>query len=95
MFNKGPPNHNLIGPSRDTTLNNLIISHSLDEQIITLDTMGASVMYFLLNGLSKVVLDGHDGDVLVVGVVFEQVDFFVEKVLQNNNLRFLKVESLV
>lgn len=52
-------------------------------------------MYFLLNYFGKILFDGHDGDVLVVRVVFKKVDLFVEKVLQNDNLGFLKFELFV
>ncbi len=44
MFDESPSYYNLIGPARDTALDNLVISHSLDEQVITLDSMRASVM---------------------------------------------------
>lgn len=86
MLNKRPSDHHLIDPPRNTRLHNLIIGHGFHEHVIGLDAMGAFMVDFLLDYLCEVLLDGHYADVLVVGVVFQEVLLLVEKVVQKHDL---------
>jgi hypothetical protein len=88
MLNKSSSYHNLIGPPRHTTLNNLIVCHSLNQEVITFHSLNTAMLHLLLNQFSEILFYRHYCNVLVVWVIFEQVDLLMEKILQNDNLRF-------
>lgn len=94
MFNKCSSDYDLVYPSRNTSLNYLIISHSFKEHIICFYSMNSLplIVNFLLDNFSKVLFDWQNRDVFIIWIVLQKICLLMKETLKYDDFRSFQVK---